>query len=281
MHKRKRQILAQCRRRHTAGNLADILAIRRSDPIPTPRDPTTNHLQPDQFAPRPFCFDALQRLAADERPFVELDDPAKACFVRVYRLRNFVAIERELGLEAQAIARAEADRLEAVVVPLFKQAIPYGCGVLVRKEELEAILARIAGTRDDRRDVPQERARRDAMEGDRRDVDVDDPRENCLGAWPLQREHCRLVGDVLDLHHEVVRVLPHPGEVLVGIGGVDDHEVAVGQVVDEDVVDDPDVRVAHQGVVGQTLFDGRNILGGYRLKKGQGIRATDVDLAHM
>src|SRR5919199_5034754 len=113
-NERQSQVLADARSGHTACHFAGLLALRRDHPVPRACNATADHLEAHEPATRTGSFDLLQRLVADKRTFVQLDNPAKTRLVGVDRLADLVTIQRKLGLEAQAVTRSKANRLEPV-----------------------------------------------------------------------------------------------------------------------------------------------------------------------
>ena len=109
--------------------------------------PRSTISKPTSLRARPFCLLAREHVAADEVALVELHDPAEVGLERGGGVVDVVAVERHLRLEAQRVARAEAARLHAGVDELAQDARR----VLGRDVDLEAVLAGVAGARDDRR----------------------------------------------------------------------------------------------------------------------------------
>src|SRR6476659_2163778 len=72
-----------------------------------------------------------------------------------------------------------------------------------------------------------------------------------------------------------------PGEVFFDIRGVHHDHVAVGQVVDEDIVDDTALGTTEQRIVRLSLADRRDVLGSDMLEERQRVTALDLELAHM
>ena len=134
-------------------------------PIPTPSDgdivplvtsppPTTGlpwrampglHHEGDELLARAGLALGAHRLGADEAR-VLLARPAEAGLDRAARLREVVAVEVEADLEAQRVARAEAGGRRAAGDEL----VPDRRGVVGRDEQLDAVLAGVAGAADER-----------------------------------------------------------------------------------------------------------------------------------
>src|SRR6185295_19074874 len=89
-------------------------------------------------------------VGADEAG-VLLAAPPEAGLDRPAVLGQVVAVQRQAGLEAQGVARAEAGRGRAAADEL----VPEHAGVLGRAQDLDAVLARVAGTADEHRAADQ------------------------------------------------------------------------------------------------------------------------------
>src|SRR5436309_15555039 len=109
------------------------------------RDAPRLQLQADQAPCRSLRLDLLQRLASGELALVELHGPAQARFVRVDGLVHVVAPEAQRGLQARRIARTEACRQHAGRPPVLEDRIPDLTHSFAVDEQLEAILACVAG----------------------------------------------------------------------------------------------------------------------------------------
>ena len=99
-----------------------------------------------RVTPAAFCARSASR--ADEVAAVELHHPAEARLERRGLLVEVVAVERQPRLEAQRVARAQADRLAAGGAGRLEQRVPQRGGVLGVAEDLEAVLAGVAGAGD-------------------------------------------------------------------------------------------------------------------------------------
>src|SRR5205085_4606823 len=129
--------------RHDAGGVGRAV---RANGIPLARDPLAGDFQSDELALQAFRLLLLQRLAADEPAgLVELHDPAEARLERRVLLVHVVAVQAKRDLEPQRVARAEAARHRA----LFDERVPQLAGAVGRNEDLESVLAGVAGAGDD------------------------------------------------------------------------------------------------------------------------------------
>ena len=77
-------------------------------------------------------------------------------------------------------------------------------------------------------------------------------------------------------------VLAHPVDVLLAGAGVDDEQVVVvGELVDDDVVDEGAVGVEQRRVVGLALLELRGVVHGDVLDGGERVGAAELDVAHV
>ena len=91
----------------------------------------------------------VERRLADEVVFLPADDPSQIGLEHGRGLVDVLAGQVHAGLEPQRVARAKADRHDAGVGACFENRIPHALGRCRRNEQLEAVLARVAGSRDD------------------------------------------------------------------------------------------------------------------------------------
>src|SRR5204862_1494752 len=107
--------------------------------------------EPDEPTAQSRRAHALDRLAADEAALRGLDRPSETRLQRIRRLIDVVAVERVAHLEPERVARAEADRRDAVGGARLQQRPPEPRRLRPRHVELEPILAGVARARDQRR----------------------------------------------------------------------------------------------------------------------------------
>src|SRR5436305_7962455 len=129
-----------------AGDDANLLTPI-DDLIAVAADSAIDHLESDELPARPFRLLALQDVAAVKVALVDFHDPPEVGFERRGGLVDVVAVERHLRFQAQRVARAEAARFRAGVDELTHDSRPLGR----RDVDLESILTRLAGARNDRR----------------------------------------------------------------------------------------------------------------------------------
>ena len=91
--------------------------------------------------------------------------PASNGFVVAVEL---VAVERHAGLEPERVAGAQADGLQAVLGARLDERVPELARAVAFDEHLEAVLAGVAGPRDERRDAGDACPRRSRSSGARR-----------------------------------------------------------------------------------------------------------------
>src|ERR1700681_1985937 len=115
-----------------------------------PRNVSRPGRETDETSPRPFLFDLCQSVAADEVPFAKLDRPAEAGFIGVDRLVHVVSVKAQGRLEPGRISRAEARGQHAFTLAAREDRVPDIADASRIDEQLESILSRVTGPRDER-----------------------------------------------------------------------------------------------------------------------------------
>ncbi len=221
------------------------------------RDTAAGHFEADELARHRRGLHPLERGATDEVARMlgraELHHPAESGFQGIRRLVDVVAVERQAPLEAERVAGAETDRLEADPRALARlhEGAPHGGRVVPGAEDLDAVFARVAGPRDGARDACERRVGEpERTEARQRSARRTERREDLESARALQRDERRLVA----LVYEVAVVLRGPREVRAHLGAVrrvaDDEPVVLGLPVHDEVVEDRPLLVAGAGVHG-------------------------------
>ena len=127
----------------------DIVPLVTSPPpttgLPWRGDAGPVHDEGDELLGRARLAHGAHGVGADEAR-VLLARPAEAGLDRAARLHQVVAVEVEADLEAQRVARAEAGRRRAA----RDERVPDRAGVAGRDEQLDAVLAGVAGAADER-----------------------------------------------------------------------------------------------------------------------------------
>ncbi len=193
---------------------------------------------------------------------------------------NIVAVEGHFGLKPQGIAGPQPNRQEAERTALLQQAVPEGLSLLRGEIDLEPILARISGPRNEgvrlehlpglKPVIPNltEIYRREFFENLRR-----------LGA--LQGQQRGLIADVPDLDPPGDMVFD-PLIVLFNIGRIDrEHEVIIGYLVHREVIDERPVVVAEGRVLDLPKVESGGVAGHQPLDRREGLGAPKLDLAHV
>ena len=267
---------AERRGEAAAGHCAGLLAGGVPD-----GGAVADHAPPLRQEPDAAARGAVGELALDPRraghpegrrsPGAE--GPCQAGLHRAGAGVDVVAVEAETGLEAEAVARAEARRPD--LGPGEQRLRDRGGGRAVAAD-LEAVFAGVA--------APAERAghpahvelavgERRQFEGGRRQL-----RQRRGGQGSLEREEGPL-GPVPE--RERGQAGPEPGEVRVDPRRVQDHEHVVGPAGHQEVVHDAAVVVGDDCVAGaagrQRLQAGRD----QGLELAGGVFAGNLDLAHV
>ena len=224
------------------------------------RDAAVAHGEADELALDAVADDALERRTADEVAGLgELHDAGEARLERVGRAVELVAVQRHAGLEPERVAGPEAHGHLAVRAPRLEQRVPQLPHPIDVDEQLEAVLAGVAGAGDLHRD-PGHDALGDPVVADRRQVELRQRSEDVERARPLDRDEPGREGAVVEDGAEALeplgeRVRHDPRVRRVG----DDHEPVLGQAVDDQVVEDPAVGGADHRVVRPAHGEGRRV----------------------
>ena len=233
------------------------------------RDGALLHDERDELARRALLLDPPQRLDAGEVG-VERARPAETGGDRVRLGRDVVAVERVADLEPKRVARAEAARRHAA----REDRVPERLGVVLRTAELDALLARVAGSRDHDLDAVELAHR----VGERRSIGKAESLER---ARALHGDEAVLVGRVAHLAAARLALL-EPGVDGGAIRRVDDEvELPVGEAVRDEVVDDPARLVREERVLRVAVGEPVDVVREHRLQERLRGRAVDVDLAHV
>jgi hypothetical protein len=239
-----------------------------------------DHLEPDQLPRDAAGAEALDRRAPHEIPLGRLDDPAEPSLEWTGGLVDVIAVERELHLEPERVAGAEADRLDAVAVARLDQCAPERLGAGRGRVELEAVLARITGPGDDR-GHPRDRAADEMVVRHARHVRVREPPDQRLGLRALHREERRLRAHVRP-PRRAAAVRRDPCPVLVDVRRVYcEHEPVVVQAVERQVVHDAALRIAEERVLDLADGEDRCVVGGEPLDDRERVGSGDLELAHV
>lgn len=221
-------------------------------------------------------------LLADERGgFIQFDGPLEAGGDGVDCFRDFVAVERKSGFEAEGIAGAEADGFEAEGRAALEQRAGEGFGELGADIKFEAILAGIAGAGDEGAvTLDGDIEKVETFEGG--EVEVERGFGDLDSGGALEGELRPVGGGVADGAVKGDGVVANPLKILEDIGGIDDEEEVIGvALIDDEVIDDAAILVAHQGVEGFAVVDTADIIGEEDIEEGGGLRAFDSDFAHV
>src|SRR5579864_2977481 len=143
-------VLLQKRRRRTAGDVTNFLARFVEHLIAIAGDAALDHLHSDQCAPQAFGLRSFEGGAADEFGFLHLDEAVETGFPDVDGVGDFVAVEREFGLEAQRVTRSQAARECAEFLAGLENFVPdtRAGGFIGGNVNLKAVFSGIAGARD-------------------------------------------------------------------------------------------------------------------------------------
>ncbi|OPZ77851.1 MAG: hypothetical protein BWY77_01620 [bacterium ADurb.Bin431] len=243
------------------------------------RKGASGHVEADQFAFEAGGLDLKQGFTADELALVEFRDPAEAGLQGIGGLIDVIAIKAVFHLEAQGVACAEADGFDVELGAGRHHRFPDLHSRFIGHHQLIPEFAGVAGARNHHRDA--------GSLGLIQPVIVDFVQIQCrellqglLGHRPLQGEQGVAVA-LVGQGNAADEVTVGPFPVLVQIGGIDDHQIVVGEAVDEQIVDDAPLRVAHRRILHLTDVHLADIVDGDLLQKGLGIGSLDNEFAHM
>jgi hypothetical protein len=146
---------------------------------------------------------------------------------------------------------------------------------------LEAVLAGVAGARDDDVLAPSDGADVEVVVADGFELNVCERLENFLRVRALEGEERDGVGDVLELAVELGELLRNVSQVLVLVRRVHDHHHVIGKAVDEAVVLERAAVVEDPGVVDLVDFERGHIVRRHVVHEIDRLRSGDQELAHV
>ena len=195
---------------------------------------------------------------------------------------DVVAVKRIAHLEAQRVTRTKAARYDTVLAA-GKDAIPKVARAIGSTHDLDARLAGIARIRN-----PRRYARNDAL-NDREGLAGfgrcgllrPNIRQQLHRNGSLQRNHRRLVADVGDRGGTMLKAL-EVRQVDRDVARVDDEQPdLVGQLVDDQIVDDATLGIEQKRVLSLTLVKAVNITRESLAKQPLSAGAGDLELPHV
>ena len=216
------------------------------------------------------------------------DKPPQAGFDRRSVRVDFVAVQRQAGLQAQHIPRPQAAGQGAGGQQCLKDGRPGGGG----RQQLKAILAGVAGApdKDRTRAIPggqqtlgpgkgaDSRGRRIIGQGAK-------AIQQSRRLRPLQGNQGGFRSAILQSHAAGKlggQPLAKPIQHRRAVAGVGNQQKAVGgQAVKDGVVDDAAPFVANQAVAGAAGPQGTGRAGQHPIQKGGGLRAGDIKPSHV
>mmetsp|Transcript_22506 Transcript_22506/g.59138 ORF Transcript_22506/g.59138 Transcript_22506/m.59138 type:complete len:468 (-) Transcript_22506:27-1430(-) len=202
------------------------------------------------------------------------------------RVVQVVAVEAEAGLEAERVARAEADGPHLLVrqhrVPQPDHLV-LGAGALGNRN-LEAVLAGVAAAADEAID-PTDRERLGGHESHLREVFRHEALQHLRRLGALEREDAivrqSLQRNVAASRDELVHVLLEVREVLLLVARVDHHVEVVASVGDDAIVDDAAVLVRDHRERAHPLGQSLQVSAAHLLHEGDAVGAPQDDAEHV
>src|SRR5438132_7174291 len=238
---------------HPLRAVHDRVAVAGNTPV--------EHAKAGQDPGETLLAGAENRVPADE-VIVQAECPIESRLERIGVGIHVIAIEPESRFEAQGVASAQPGRSNPVAAAFLEQGPPEPGGVAIGAEDFEAVLAGVAGARNDGGNAG-DLALDKGVIAQRTQVLVGKALDEGDRMGSLDAEQRPVPADVEDeLPRPPTPTLPHKGggstrpnpvEVAVLVAGVDHQEMAaIGHRVDEDVIDDATPLVAEHGVLGVT-----------------------------
>ena len=261
-------------------------------PHGVPSDPTMSYpcrgtRRPRATSPTRVRSGALSASAGERRTpdevagLVELDRTAEARVVRRRLGGQLVAVQRHAGLKAQRVARGQPAGPQVVAARLGHR-LPDRHGVARGDEQLEAVLAGVAGPRDQRVD-PGDRAGQDRVVLQVGERGVGEPGQDLLRLRSLDGDQRVRVGPVVDGRLvEPLGPLDQLGEHGPSVRGVGHDQISLGrQPVDDQVVQHAAVGVADHRVARPADRERRQVPDERVVERGAGLRPGEEDLPHV
>jgi hypothetical protein len=182
----------------------------------------------------------------------------------------------EADLEAQGVAGGQAGGLPAAA----GEVVPQRRRIARLAEQLDAVLAGVAGAADERRAAGQRAPRGAEARGQRR---IGHRLDDLARPRALDGEHRVPLVGVADLGlGELAGMGLEPGQVLVVVGGVGDRQEPIGRdAVGEEVVEHAAVVAAQDRVLRAADGDVLDVVGQQALEQVRGLRPARLDLAHV
>ena len=267
-------------RGRAAGNAACFLSVGGEDGAAIAGNEALLHLEPGQDAAYSALLLASQRVAAQEIALIELADPSEVRFPDGSCVVQFVTVKAHTGLEPQGVAGAEATRDKSVSLAGLQQIVPHFFGVLRREVQFEAILAGVAGSSDEGLHAI-DLACQEPIVFQRRDRRAGETLHNAERPGPLHGKLRISLACVLHLSVEAA-VAVDVVEVLILVAGIHAKQImAVGNLVHEQVIDKRP-RGSHQaGILRLAIDKPGGVVAGNELHQVEGLRAADLDFAHV
>lgn len=212
---------------------------------------------------------------------LELHHPAQTGVERRQRGRQLVAVQRHARLQAERVPAGQTARDQPRGLARPGQCLPQPDGVLRLHEQLEAVLAGVAGARDQRRDAG-DRSGQTGVVLQAVQIGVGERREDARGLGALHGEQRVGVPVVAHLGVEPGRPLGQRVQDDLGVGGVgDDHVLGLFEPIDDQVVQDAAVLAADHGVARPARLHGADVADQREVQQLGRLRAGDGDLTHV
>src|SRR5262245_21355607 len=259
----------------------------RADPGPLsphrmtmPRDTRRVELESDQAALRAGGRLRARALPAVEAGLLKLPYPADPGLERRRLGIHVGAAERQPGFEPQGVASCEPARQPAMPPDCRQDGVPDRARLAGRDEELEAVLAGVAGPGHESADAGDGRFA-DGERAERGQIEWRQRPERVLGFGTLERQQRELGAAVLEDDVDG-RAGGDPREIRLRRGGIHDQEKAIAVEAEHDqVVHDASSLVAQHRILSVARAEPADVVHGELLAQRLRSRSPQLDLAHL
>ena len=224
---------------------------------------------------------SLESFLSDEVSLVHLDEDGKQSFLRGDGIVHLMSVKRHSGFKSQGISCAESAGDETLIFAGFHKCFPDVGSLVPRHVDLNAFFAGIAGGGDHYVCSAHGDVVGCCIVLCRNAVIAYQLSQDLHGFRTLKRYLSYESGNILNF--DVSEDMSFdPGEVLILVGSIYYHqEFVLVLSVDDEVVHNSAILVAHRGVSCLTVMHSGIIVGKKIIQVCDGIRTLDGDLAHV
>ena len=195
-----------------------------------------------------------------------------------------MAVKRHTSLKAQGITGSQTSRSQPERLTCGCEGLPQFHGISVRHEQLETVLAGVAGACQ-QHVHPGDGNRHRSVVFDlthRVLIGSTSGQQNLLSTRTLHSNQGGFLRLIDELHIKIAQALTHGGEIFINIGGIGHHqELLVTQTVGDEVVNNTALIVHQDRVLGAARLQDRHVGNQRVVKERCGVRPAHTELAHM